>query len=179
VRPDVDPISGVTVEYAFGEYAWLMMSAFLMLSVGSFALLLGLLRTLALPARSMTGLTLLGVWALALVIAGIVPFDPRAEPQTTAEAIALVNGPVHVIALVVGATLVSRRFSHDDVWRDHRGFALGLAVAMLAAFLVVGAMLAMDAPIVGLAQRVFVVITIVWLLAAALRLAGWTGRSDV
>jgi uncharacterized membrane protein YjgN (DUF898 family) len=80
---------------------------------------------------------------------------------------------------VVGAILVSRRFSHDDAWRDHRGFAVGLAVAMLVAFFVVGAMLAMDAPIVGLAQRVFVVITIVWLLTAALRLGGWTGRSDV
>jgi hypothetical protein len=44
LRPDLNPISTPTSEYAVGPYGFLMTSAFFGMSLGSFALVIGLYR---------------------------------------------------------------------------------------------------------------------------------------
>src|SRR5512146_3558512 len=61
LRPDLNPISRPTSEYAVGPDGWLMTLAFFSLSVASFALVWGLTHAVSPPARSRIGLGLLGL----------------------------------------------------------------------------------------------------------------------
>jgi hypothetical protein len=61
LRPDLNPLSRPTSEYAVGPYGFLMNSAFFSMSLATFALVIGLYQGVSQPARSRIGLALLGV----------------------------------------------------------------------------------------------------------------------
>lgn len=67
LRPDVSPIRQFTSDYTVGPFGFLMTSAFFILSLGSFALVLGLYHGVSQPARSRFGLVFLGIWAVGLL----------------------------------------------------------------------------------------------------------------
>ena len=52
LRPDLNPLSTPTSEYAVGPYGFLMTSAFFSMSLGSFALVIGLYQGISQQARS-------------------------------------------------------------------------------------------------------------------------------
>ena len=64
LRPDLNPISRPTSEYAVGPYRFLMTTAFLSMSVASLSLVTGLYKGMPQSARSRIGLMLLGIWEL-------------------------------------------------------------------------------------------------------------------
>src|SRR5215213_6767832 len=68
LRPDLNLIRRPTSEYAVGRYGFLMTSAFFSMSLGSFALVIGLYRGVSQRARSGIGLGLLGIWAVGVLI---------------------------------------------------------------------------------------------------------------
>src|SRR5262245_36864753 len=82
LRPDLNPIQRPTSEYAVGPYGWLMTSAFLSMSVASWALVIGLAHRLSQAAQSRIGLGLLGVWAVGVLIAMLFPIDPDGASPT-------------------------------------------------------------------------------------------------
>lgn len=77
LRPDVNPISQFTSDYSFGPFRILMITAYFSVSLGSFALVIGLYQGIAQQARSLFGLVFLGVWAVGLMIAGVFPLNPN------------------------------------------------------------------------------------------------------
>jgi hypothetical protein len=82
LRPDLNPISQPTSEYAVGQYGFLMTSAFFGMSLASFALVIGLYQGISQRARSWIGLGLLGVWGVGVLIAMSFPIDPEGATQT-------------------------------------------------------------------------------------------------
>ena len=84
LRPDLDPISRPTSEYAVGDYSYLMTSAFFSMSFASFALAIGLHRGVAQPVLSRIGLGLLGLWGVGVLVAMLFPIDPEGSPKTIA-----------------------------------------------------------------------------------------------
>jgi hypothetical protein len=170
LRTDCNPIRQATSEYAVGPYGLLMTSAFFSLSVGSLALVLGLYQGVSQPARSRVGLGLLGVWGGAILIAGLFPVDLQGAPQSTSGTIHQINAPVAFLSLTTGAILVSRGFKDDEKWRPFHRFALMLSLVMLAEFLGIGLIIAMESGFAGLAQRVFIATFVTWLLPTAARL---------
>ena len=170
LRPDVNPISQFTSNYAIGSFGFLMTTAFFGLSLGSLALVIGLYQAISQRARSMIGLVFLSLWAVGLIIAGLFPLDPNVPQQATMARISQVNAPLHVLSLAIGAILVSRRFKQGDNWRSLHRSALILSVFMLVLFIVVAFTTATGSEFAGLGQRVFIVTALTWLLLIATRL---------
>jgi hypothetical protein len=172
LRPDHDPIRRPTSEYAVGPYGFLMTSAFIIMSLGSLALVVGLYRGVSEPARSTIGLSLLGVWVLGLLVAATFPIDLEGTPPTTSGTVHRINGPITFLSLTVGAILVSRRLKHDENWLPVHRIALFLSLLMLAEFIVNAVSIASGAGYPGLGQRVFIVTFVAWLALMAARLSG-------
>ena len=104
------------------------------------------------------------------LIAAVFPSTQSETQQTIAGAVAQVNGFLHVLSLVIGAILVSRRFSRDERLRSLHPNALILSLVMLAEFIVVAATIATESEIAGLVQRVFILTALGWFTVLATRL---------
>jgi hypothetical protein len=170
LRPDLDPISRPTSEYAVGAYGYLMTSAFFSMSLASWALIIALYRGVPGPARSRIGLTLLGIWATGVLIAMLFPIDAEGAPQTMAGTIHRINGPLTFLSLTVGVALVSWRFRHDPEWRPFQRFAVILSFILLLEFIVFPVSMAAGLDVEGLIQRIFLVTFVIWFVGTALRL---------
>jgi Protein of unknown function (DUF998) len=170
LRPDLDPVSRPTSEYAVGPYGFLMTSAFFSMSLATFALVIGLYQGVSQPARSEIGLGLLGIWAVGVLIAMIFPIDPEGAPQTISGTIHRINGPLAFLSLTAGAILVSQRFKHDEEWRPFHRTALILSLIMLALFIATLVNIVTGAGFAGLCQRIFLAAFATWFFLTATRL---------
>jgi hypothetical protein len=170
LRPDINPIGQLTSDYKVGPYGFLMTSALFIFGLGQGALVMGLYEGVAEPARSRVGFALLGLWAVGNLIAALFVLDQPGAPQTISGAIAQLNGPFHVLSLVGGAILVSRRFKQDEKWRSFHRSALILSLVMLGAFIAAALTIATDSGIAGLGQRILVGTALTWLILTATRL---------
>ena len=172
IRPDISPIQRPTSEYAVGRFGYLMTSAFLSLSVGTWALVLGLRRDLPHRGPHRIGTMCLAVWGVGLLVAATFPIDAEGAPQTLAGTIHGINGPLIFLSLMVGMNLVSRGFKSDPGLRRIHRFASTLALLMIPEFVVVGIASARGSG-VGLAQRLLILTFATWFLLVASQL-----RSD-
>jgi len=169
LSPDFNPIERPTSEYAVGPFGYLMTAAFIALSVSTWALVFGLRRDLAAPARSRLGLGFLGVWGIGLLVAATFPIDLDGAPQTLAGTIHSINGPLTFLCLIVGTNLVSRRFKQDPRWRPIHRFASVLALIMIPEFIAGGLAAARETG-AGVAQRILAVTFATWFVLTALQL---------
>jgi hypothetical protein len=170
LRPDLNPLSRPTSEYAVGPYGFLMNSAFFSMSLVSFALVIGLYQEVSQPARSRIGLALLGVWGVGVLIAMIFPIDPEGAPQTISGTIHGINGPLAFLSLTAGTILVSRRFNQDGKWRPIHRTALILSLVMLAVFIATFVNIATESGFAGLCQRIFLAALVTWFILTVTRL---------
>ena len=170
LRPDLNPLSTPTSEYAVGPYGFLMTSAFFSMSLASFALVIGLYQGVSQGARSRFGLALLGIWAVGVLIAMIFPIDPEGAPPTTSGTIHGINGPLAFLSLTAGTILVSRRFKQDEKWRPLHRTALILSLVMLAVFIATFVNIATGSGFAGLCQRIFLAAFVTWFFLTATRL---------
>jgi hypothetical protein len=177
LRPDLNPLSQPTSEYAVGSYGFLMTSAFLSMSLASFALVIGLYQGVPERARSRIGLLLLGIWGVGVLIAMIFPIDVEGAPQTLSGTIHGINGRLAFLSLTAGAILVSRRFKQDEKWRPFHSTALILSLVMLAAFIATFLNIATGTGFAGLCQRVFLAAFVTWFFLTATRLRAIATRS--
>jgi uncharacterized membrane protein YozB (DUF420 family) len=177
LRPDLNPLSQPTSEYAVGPYGFLMTSAFFSVSLGSLALVAGLYQGVSQQARSRIGLVLLGIWGVGVLIAMLFPIDPEGAPQTISGTIHGINGPLAFLSLTAGAILVSRRFKQDEKWRPFHSTALILSLVMLAAFIATFVNIATDSGFAGLCQRIFLAAFATWFFLTAMRLRSIATRS--
>jgi hypothetical membrane protein len=169
LSPDINPVQRPTSEYAAGPFGYLMTSAFVSLSLGSWALVVGLHRDLPPAGAHRVGLVFLGVWGLGLLVAAGFPIDLEGSPPTLAGTIHSINGPLTFLSLVVGTNLVSRGFKHDEDWRPIHRFVSLLALLMIPEF-VAGGLAAARESGAGIAQRVLIVTFATWFLLTAARL---------
>jgi hypothetical protein len=170
LRPDHNPLSQPTSEYAVGPYGFLMTSAFFSVSLASLALVIGLYQGVSQPARSRIGLGLMGVWVVGVLIAMIFPIDPEGAPQTISGTVHRINGPLAFLSLTVGVILVSRRFKQDEQWRPFHRTALILSLVMLAAFIATFLNISTESGFAGLSQRILLAAFVTWFLLTAARL---------
>lgn len=178
LRPDDDPLRRPTSDYAVGDYGFLMTSAFLVMSLGSLALVVGLYLGLSKPGRSRLGLGLLGYWVVGLLIAANFPIDLEGAPPTTSGVIHRINGPLTFLSLTAGAVLVSRRFRQDEKWRAFSRFALPVSLVMLAEFFVSAVMIASGSGLPGLGQRILIATAVAWLFSTSARLRSAARRNS-
>jgi hypothetical protein len=165
-----DPISSPTSAYAVGRYGFLMSIAFVSMSVGCFALLMGLNKGISRSAASKPGLVLFGVWVVGLWIAMIFPIAPDGTPSTTANSIHRINGPLIFLCLTISSILLSASFRRDDNWTSLYRTALGLSLVMLLIFITVLISFATGLSYEGLLQRLYLITFSIWFIVVALHL---------
>jgi Protein of unknown function (DUF998) len=178
LRPDINPVERPTSEYAVGPFGYLMTSAFVSLSLGTWALVVGLYRDLSLARLHRIGLGFLGVWGVGLLVAATFPIDVDGAPRTLAGTIHRINGPLTFLSMVAGTNLVSRGFKLDVRWRPIYWFAAVLALLMIAEFVAGGVAAARESG-AGIAQRVLIVTFATWFLLTAARLRSNATRPGV
>lgn len=169
LSPEFDPIQRRTSEYAVGPFGYLMTTAFIALSVSTWALVIGLRRDLSEPARSRLGLALLGVFGIGLLVAAAFPTDLEGAPQTVAGTVHTINGALTFLTLVISANLLTRELKHDEKWRQTHRVAWVLALIMIPVFLAGGAAAARETG-GGIAQRILLVTIATWFFVMAARL---------
>ena len=178
LRPDLNPLSRPTSEYAVGEYGFLMSTAFFSMSVASFSLLIGLYKGVPKPAQSRIGLILLGVWGTGVLVAMMFPINREGTDLTTVNIIHRTNGPLIFLCLSVGAVLISRRVRLDDKWQSFYRTALTLSLIMLALFFITGANIAAKSGFEGLCQRTFLLVFVTWFISMNLHLRSTITKSN-
>jgi len=167
LRPDLNPISHFTSEYAVGPYGFLMTTTFFSMSVASFALVIGLYQAVLPPTRSLLGLGLLGIWAIGVLIAMLFPIDIEGAPETIAGTIHQMNGPSIFLCMTAGALLISLRFKRDTSWQSLHVPAMILSSIMLAGFAGTAFSFATGSGFGGLAQRIDLAALVAWILLIA------------
>jgi len=170
LRPDLNPISRPTSEYAVGAYGYLMTSAFFSMSLASWALVIALYQGVPRPAQSRIGLILLGIWAVGLLIAMLFPIDLDGAPQTMAGTIHAINGPLTFLSLTIGVLLVSWHFKHHAEWRSFHRLAVSLSFVLLLAFIALPVSRVTELALAGLIQRIVLATFVTWFVITAMRL---------
>ena len=163
LRRDLDPVGEVVSRYALGSYGRLLTLALVALGVGSAALVVALHASLSPPARSRTGLALLGVWSLGGLLAAAFPVNPPGFSSG--------SGRVHTLAvtagflsLTVAAFLVPLRSRLDPAWDGYPRTGLVLALAVTGSLL---AFATGPEEVKGLTERVLLATQVAWLLVTA------------
>jgi hypothetical protein len=169
INPAYNPSTSFISEYAVGRYGALMSLAFITLGVGSLLLVAGLYYGLPQSARSTLGLVLISLWAICLVIAGLINTDAQGVAQTA-------KGQMHdkavllaFVVIVVGSFLMLR-FKRDDDWQSFYQISLLISIFMALAVIDFIISFVIGTSSVGIVQRVFVGIVLMWLIAVAKRL---------
>jgi len=170
LRPDLNPISQPTSEYAVGPYGFLMSSAFFSMSLATFALVMGLYQGLVPSARSQIGLSLLAAWGVGVLIAMIFPIDPGGVPETLAGTIHQISGPLTFLSMTVGVILISRRFKQASQWHPFYRPAQILSLVVLAGFVGTFLSFVTQSGFLGLAQRITLAALVTWMLLTAAHL---------
>ena len=172
LRPDVHPVSDPVSYYAVGPYGYFIGIAIFALGVGSLALTLGLHLGIAPSGRTRVGLLLLALYGVGQLVVAIFSIDAESA-QTTTGIIHNIAGNISFFCFPLAAILLSSGMGKDERWRSLKRPALVLSLVVL-----VGAILVMvSANVVGgfgIAQRLFLLTTVVWMLLAAIRLRSTT-----
>lgn len=157
LNPEYDAIARPLSDYATSRGGWLIATAIFSFAVS----VLAIARGLAATCRSRAGIALLYGAGIAYFIASIFPTDARLD-----ETVSTVAGAIHFIAghlsspcLVSAAILLAR---------NPRAFMLAVVLWATLVILVILNMLQWQ--VGGLGQRLFFVLTWLWLLLIAVRL---------
>ncbi|GEL22885.1 hypothetical protein PSU4_18390 [Pseudonocardia sulfidoxydans NBRC 16205] len=151
-RPEVDPLTRPTSEYALGAYGWAAAVATGIVGLGALALAWAV-RTQTRPAA-----VVLAIFGAAKVAQAFFPIDPAGVVTTTGQ-VHNVLGNIAFFTLPLAAVLAVRALSPR--WRWAPPAAAGLVVAVVA-------VLAADLHgAFGVAQRVYLVGCSLWMLAVA------------
>jgi hypothetical protein len=168
LRPDVNPVLEPISNFAVGPYGFLFTAADVGGGLAALALTFGLYLGIAPRARSYVGLFLLGLYGVSQLLAGIFPIDVGAE-TTTVGAIHNIVGNIGFFGFPIAVILLSLGMGKDERWRSLRLPALALAgvVVLTVILTMVGVNIGIG---YGVAQRLFNVAAMLWMLVVALHL---------
>lgn len=174
LRPDYTPIDHMISDYAVGRLGWIMTTAFVALAAGCLTLAVGLFRLGPKSWIARIGMAFLVVATIGLLVSAAFPTDLEAAPTTHTGDIHTLSFQVNIVSIILAAGLLSASFGRDPDWRPFRPYALGVAGLMVVAFVAQILTLHRGAPY-GIANRVFVVVIVAWMLGTANRLRGLAG----
>lgn len=166
-----DPISAL----ACGRYGAVQTLSFIVAGLSTFALAVGLRRTL--PDRRATrgGIGLVALWGVCLLLDALFPLDPpgTGRPQSIPGTIHLIAALVAFLAILVAIGILSFAFRRSPGWRAFAPWSCALGVVAVATFF-----LPSEADRAGLYQRLFVGAIMLWLALVARQLGHGARRAD-
>src|SRR5574341_54496 len=165
LRPDYNPIRNFISDYATGPYGFVLTSALFGMSLGSLALVIGLYQILSQSRRPWIGLIFLGLWAAAIMVAGIFRGDLEGAPETPSGGIHVFAALLAYLCLVPAAIVLSSRFKKDERWRPYHSMSLIGSLVVLVTFIGFFVIVLASDMEGGLIQRVLTAAQVAWLLA--------------
>jgi hypothetical protein len=160
-RTDFDPAYRYLSEYAVGRYGALMTSTFFVLSAGSLALSIGIWRSVSSKLRFFPGLLFWLAWACAVFLAGVFSADLQGTPHTRIGQIHEQMGMIAFPSACLAMVLISVPLRWENAWKTVWRVAVLLSVVVVVGFLVFGRFAQAD--LGGLAQRIFLAATLIWM----------------
>lgn len=162
--------------YALGDYGWLSRAADLAMGIGVVATALGLRAILKEGKRVTASWVLILMAGLGFIISGIFNTDPTNTVETTIiGAIHDLGGYISMLSLMIATWLLRGVFKRDDHYRHMARTQTWFAILMTGALV---AFMASE-PILGLTQRVFVVVVASWLITLAITVRNAVERPEV
>ena len=165
LRPDRALATTWISGYAVGPYGWVMATGWLAASCGCLMLALGLARSGPQSAAGRVGRLLLGILSLGFLITAIFPPGKNSLSGEIHSMFFFVN----VASVLLASVFLAVSFRSDPRWRNFRRTATILASLLWFAF-ALQFLTAYFELLPGLANRFFVTVLIVWLLATSIRL---------
>lgn len=167
-RPDYHPSYHTGSELTLGERGWVQIANFLQMEIGMFAFAFGVNWALEDPI----GATLLALFALGLVVAGIFRPDPLRNYPLHAAAEVTWRGRLHnatgpLMFLALAAACLVLAGSLEGPWRIYTMITAVVGVALTAWTAV---SFQKDAAITGLVQRTLILVYWVWVILTGIHL---------
>ena len=147
--------------YASGKYGFVQTFAFVALSVGSFALSLGLSFLGSARAGWRSGGALLTLWSTGVLVAAIFPIESGSLPASAT--IHSLASMVSFLAIIASMLLFSRAFERDVKWRRFGICSWLLAVFGAASFVLAATI--HHPTCFAILQRVFLGSVVLWITA--------------
>ena len=167
-----------------GPYGFVLSGALFAAGLGSLAIAVSIRRTTRKARGPLWGCVLIGLWALGMVLAGIVFLDEQGNPTESTSILHGTGVGLAFLAGPVGILVLSRVFARDARWSSFYPLSLALGFAGMVALIdmvtVVFMLSNLDAALgpgarrsvegLGIIQRVFVGTVILWMVLAGVRL---------
>ena len=173
LQPELDPLTVPMSVYVLGAYGFLMTTTFFVLCAGLLGVGFGLIRTLPRTRLTTVAVALTVIASVGFLIAGIFPTDWPPPMRSTSSQLHGLGGLLAFPAVTIAAVLFSLKFRSDEYWRRASVAALALSTGIAATFasfyVLIAASIAEGvedrAPdFLGLAQRVFLALLLVWMI---------------
>lgn len=178
LQPDFDPGSTFVSDLALGPLGLLMTASFWLHGVAILALAVGLHQGVVRTRSHRLAVVLLGIGGAGVVLLGFFPTDPGLHPHTLSGRMHITIASLAFTSLAVAFVLFVRAFRDDPHWDSHRWWAPSLALAVLIALALFGAVLLAArfdlskwaANWVGAAERILIGFDLAWVFVASLHL---------
>ena len=164
LRSDLDLTRAPLSFYLVGPGGYALKAAYFLLSASIVAIGVGCYRALEPAARSGAPLLLFLFAAIALDATALCDTATRAGDLSLHAFLHNLAALTTFVCITFAMLLQAWRFRHDQVWQDRFAFALGLAIAALAALAIYS--LTHLRPR-GLVQKSVIVLILVWLGSVA------------
>ncbi|WP_114240755.1 DUF998 domain-containing protein [Dyella sp. C9] len=169
LRPDYAPSAHMISDYAVGPWGSVMTTAFASMGLGCLMLGLALVTSHTKSVAAWLAAVMFVIASAGSVVTATFPTDLPGAPSTTSGDIHAMSFYVNVACLVLAAATLAVIASHDSRWRAYRRGCAVYALLLALALVLQLKTLHRGMPF-GLANRLFVVIMICWLLFITIRL---------
>ncbi len=171
---EYDRVADTVSTLAAGSHGWVQGVNFVVFGVLTMVFAVGLHRSIAPSRAGIAGPAVLGVSAVANVVAAAFPVRLEADGTTYAPAGHLVGGMVFFSTAAVSLILLSRRLGKDPRWSGLAAYTAISGVVAVVGFVLMGALVMPDdAPLheyAGLGQRTLLLVVFSCRLTLAVRL---------
>jgi len=170
---------------SLGDQGWMQIANFLVCGLLTLGFAVGLRQVLQTGRGSVWGPILIGVFSVALIVAGLFVTDPSlgyppgthgSGPQTLHGIIHGVAGLITFSSLAIASFVMARRFAGDPNWKGWAVYSIVTGVLVIVSFIAATAVSALDESGVlpgsptGLLQRIGIIAGWVWIALLAIRL---------
>ena len=170
---------------SLGDQGWMQIANFLVCGLLILGFAVGLRQVLQTGRGSVWGPILIGVFSVALIVAGLFVTDPSLgyPPGTHGSGPQTLHGIIHGVAglttfssLAIASFVMARRFAGDPNWKGWAVYSIFTGVLVIVSFIAATAVSALDESGVlpgsptGLLQRIGIIAGWVWIALLAIRL---------
>jgi hypothetical membrane protein len=170
LRPAYSLIYNAESDYGRGPWYWVMDLNFLLRCALSLAIAAALYEAARPDGRTRGGLALLVGWAICSGLLAFFADDIEGTPQHGSGVVHLVLAFIAFTCVTIGTILISAGLMSEVAWRPAAPAApvlLAISIAGALAYLLLGAALKHHHPPVGLYERIFLGLELLWIVVAA------------